>query len=79
DVDTEKKIQLATANLVQGRTTFAIAHRLSTLRNADRLVVMEKGKIVEVGTHAELMEKRGEFFKLVETQSETSRAIALME
>jgi ATP-binding cassette subfamily B protein len=78
DVDTEKKIQQATANLVQGRTTFAIAHRLSTLRNADRLVVLEKGQIVEVGTHAELLEKKGEFSKLVETQSAMSHAIAVI-
>ncbi len=76
DVETEKKIQQAIGNLVQGRTTFAIAHRLSTLRNADRLVVLEKGQIVEVGTHAELLEKKGEFFKLVETQTQTSAAIA---
>lgn len=77
DVETERKIQKATANLVAGRTTFAIAHRLSTLRNADRLVVLEKGRIVEVGTHAELMEKQGEFYKLVQTQQQTSQAIAL--
>ena len=77
DVETEKKIQQAIANLVQGRTTFAIAHRLSTLRNANRLVVMEKGEIVEVGTHAELLEKKGEFYKLVQTQAATSAAIAI--
>ena len=76
DVDTEKKIQQAIGNLTAGRTTFAIAHRLSTLRNADRLVVLEKGQIAEIGTHAELMEKKGEFFKLVETQTQTSQAIA---
>lgn len=77
DVETEKKIQLATAALVRGRTTFAIAHRLSTLRNADRLVVLEKGEIVEVGTHAELLEKQGEFYKLVQTQQQSSQAIAV--
>ena len=76
DVDTEKKIQQAIGNLTAGRTTFAIAHRLSTLRNADRLVVLEKGQIAEIGTHAELMEKKGEFFKLVETQTQNSQAIA---
>ena len=75
DVETEKKIQQAIANLTVGRTTFAIAHRLSTLRNADRLVVIDKGKIVEVGTHAELMEKQGIFYSLVETQAQTSKAL----
>jgi ATP-binding cassette subfamily B protein len=76
DVETEKKIQQAIQTLVAGRTTFAIAHRLSTLRNASRLVVLEKGQIVEVGSHAELMEKQGEFYKLVQTQQQTSAAIA---
>ncbi|MFN3652119.1 MAG: ABC transporter ATP-binding protein [Armatimonadota bacterium] len=77
DVETERKIQQAIATLVAGRTTFAIAHRLSTLRNADRLVVLEKGEIVEIGTHAELMEKQGEFYKLVQTQAQTSAAFAV--
>src|SRR5438309_9651539 len=51
DTETEREIQLALDNLVQGRTTIAIAHRLSTLRKADRLVVMDRGEIVEVGNH----------------------------
>jgi ATP-binding cassette, subfamily B, bacterial len=76
DVETEKKIQQAIGNLTAGRTTFAIAHRLSTLRNADRLVVLDKGQIAEVGTHAELMEKKGIFHSLVETQQQTSKAIS---
>ena len=76
DVETEKRIQQAIGNLTAGRTTFAIAHRLSTLRNADRLVVLEKGQIVEQGTHTELMDKKGVFFKLVETQKQTSKALA---
>ena len=79
DVETEKKIQQAIGNLIQGRTTFAIAHRLSTLRNANRLVVLEKGQIVEMGTHTELMAKEGEFFKLVQTQQQTSAAIAVAQ
>ncbi len=58
DTETEKKIQDALDKLVQGKTTIAIAHRLSTLRNADRLVVVENGKIVEVGTHEELFDKK---------------------
>jgi ATP-binding cassette subfamily B protein len=76
DVETEKKIQQAIGNLTAGRTTFAIAHRLSTLRNADRLVVLDKGQIAEVGTHAELLEKKGIFHSLVETQQQTSKAIS---
>ena len=77
DVETEAQIQEALNRLVEGRTTFAIAHRLSTLRNADRLIVLNDGEIVEMGTHAELMEKQGEFYKLVELQQATSAAIAL--
>jgi ATP-binding cassette subfamily B protein len=75
DVETEKQIQAAVANLIQGRTTFTIAHRLATLRNASRLIVLEKGEIVEMGTHAELMEKQGVFHKLVETQSQINEII----
>lgn len=72
DVETEKKIQQAIDRLVQNRTTFAIAHRLSTLRNADRLFVIEKGRGVECGSHEELMAKKGIYFKLVETQREAA-------
>ncbi|MBV9470501.1 MAG: ABC transporter ATP-binding protein, partial [Abitibacteriaceae bacterium] len=75
DVETEKQMQEALSRLVAGRTTFAIAHRLATLRNATRLVVLEKGEIVETGTHAELMEKEGEFYKLVKTQSEINQIV----
>ena len=73
DTDTEKKIQEAIQRLVQGRTTFAIAHRLSTLKNANRLVVIEKGEIAEMGTHDELLQKEGIYFKLVEAQKEMSQ------
>ncbi len=76
DVETEKKIQQAIDRLVQNRTTFAIAHRLSTLRNADRLFVIEKGKGVECGSHGELMEKKGIYYKLVETQREAANVRA---
>ena len=76
DVETEKKIQQAIDRLVQNRTTFAIAHRLSTLRNADRLFVIEKGKGVECGSHEELMEKQGIYYKLVETQREAANVRA---
>ena len=76
DSQTEKQIQLALERLVKNRTTFAIAHRLSTLRNAHRLVVLEGGEVKEVGTHEELLAKRGIYSKLVETQAEmTNRMV----
>ncbi|MYI94623.1 ABC transporter ATP-binding protein [Candidatus Poribacteria bacterium] len=76
DVETEKQIQEAIDRLVQNRTTFAIAHRLSTLRNADRLFVIEKGKAVECGLHHELMQKKGTYYKLVQTQREAANVRA---
>ena len=69
DTETEKEIQKALDNLVKGRTTIAIAHRLSTLRKADRLVVMDRGQVVEVGPHEELMEKQGHYWRLYEAQA----------
>jgi ATP-binding cassette subfamily B protein len=69
DTETEKEIQRALDNLVQGRTTIAIAHRLSTLRKANRLVVMDRGQVVEVGPHDELMAKQGAYWRLYEAQA----------
>ncbi|WP_265947852.1 ABC transporter ATP-binding protein [Dechloromonas sp. A34] len=69
DTETEKEIQKALDNLVRGRTTIAIAHRLSTLRKADRLVVMDRGRIVEVGNHDTLMAVEGHYFKLYQAQA----------
>jgi len=77
DVETEKQIQEAIGRLIQGRTTFAIAHRLSTLRNASRLIVLEKGEIAEIGTHEELMEKKGAFYNLVQSQTAINEIIGV--
>jgi ATP-binding cassette subfamily B protein len=69
DTETEKEIQKALDNLVRGRTTIAIAHRLSTLRKADRLVVMDRGRIVEIGNHDQLMAIEGHYYKLYQAQA----------
>jgi len=69
DTETEKEIQKALDNLVQGRTTIAIAHRLSTLRRADRLVVLDRGQVVEVGNHVELMARGGAYYRLYQAQA----------
>lgn len=74
DTETEKEIQKALDNLVQGRTTIAIAHRLSTLRKADRLVVMDRGEIVEVGPHDDLMARQGAYWRLYEAQAHHAAA-----
>ena len=68
DTETEKQIQDAIGRATKGRTTFAIAHRLSTLRNADKLLVLDHGRVAEYGTHVELLEKRGIYYKLVMAQ-----------
>lgn len=69
DTETEMEIQGALDNLIQGRTTIAIAHRLSTLRKADRLVVMDQGEVVEEGNHDELLAKEGAYYRLYQAQT----------
>ena len=71
DTETEQKIQEAMDRLAQGRTVFAIAHRLSTLRRASRLFVIENGKLSERGTHLELIQKKdGTYRKLYQLQQQ---------
>ncbi|WP_136417949.1 ABC transporter ATP-binding protein [Herbaspirillum sp. ST 5-3] len=79
DTSTEKEIQKALDNLVRGRTTIAIAHRLSTLRQADRLVVLDKGQIVEVGKHEELLAREGAYYRLYQAQQRQAENEALAD
>jgi ATP-binding cassette, subfamily B (MDR/TAP), member 1 len=67
--ESEKVVQIALDRAAEGRTTIVIAHRLSTIRNADSIVVMAQGKIIEQGKHDELIDKRGAYYNLVEAQS----------
>jgi subfamily B ATP-binding cassette protein MsbA len=68
DAESERLVQRAIANLVRNRTTIVIAHRLSTIRRADVIVVMEAGRIIEMGTHSELLSRGGQYRKLYELQ-----------
>jgi ABC transporter related len=69
DTESERLVQVALENMMKNRTSVVIAHRLSTIQNADHIVVMQKGQIVEQGTHTELLQKQGMYKKLVEMQS----------
>ena len=68
DTESERLIQQGLASLLRGRTSFVIAHRLSTIRHADRILVLEDGAIVEIGTHDELMATSGHYRDMVELQ-----------
>ena len=70
DTLTEIRVQKAFAKIMQGRTSFVVAHRLSTIKNADRIFVIDEGGIKEAGTHEELMKAKGEYFELYEAQFE---------
>ncbi|MDQ9890577.1 ABC transporter ATP-binding protein, partial [Acinetobacter pittii] len=65
---TELQVQNAFAKLMQGRTSFVVAHRLSTVKEADLILVMKDGKIIETGNHTELLNKKGFYFELYNSQ-----------
>jgi subfamily B ATP-binding cassette protein MsbA len=69
DTESETLIQASLKDLMQGRTTFVIAHRLSTIRQADQILVIEQGQIVERGKHEELLAKKGRYFELYTYQA----------
>ena len=77
DTITERNIQESLFKLKSGRTTIAIAHRLSTLRDADMLAIINDGKVVEFGTHMELITKKGEYHKLFSLQMEALKHIGV--
>jgi ATP-binding cassette subfamily B multidrug efflux pump len=76
DTESEHLIQKAIDKLIAGRTSIIIAHRLSTIRKADKIIVLDKGEIKEVGTHQELLQKRGFYYQLHKMQFEKQEEIA---
>ena len=79
DTETERQIQRSLSNLTKDRTTIIIAHRLSTLRDVDKLIVMENGKMTESGTHLELIKKKGIYFNLYTMQAKALKSIGIEE
>ena len=77
DSESERLVQKALENLMQGRTTFVIAHRLSTVRYADRIVVIDAGRIMEEGNHRDLLDRQGAYFNLCRIQSSKGLAISI--
>ena len=76
DTNTERLVQEGIASLLKGRTSFIVAHRLSTIKNCDRIMYIEAGQIVEQGSHSELMAKKGQYYKLYMSQVNQLRALA---
>ncbi|RYE77805.1 MAG: ABC transporter, partial [Hyphomicrobiales bacterium] len=76
DTQTEREIQQALADLAQGRTTLVIAHRLATIRDADRILVLEKGRLIDQGTHDELVRKGGRYAELAKLQFRLNEPLA---
>jgi ATP-binding cassette subfamily B protein len=76
DVRSEKLIQQAIENLARNRTSFVVAHRLSTIRKANRVVVLDEGRLVEIGSHEELLARRGSFYRMVRLQQDPQEELA---
>jgi subfamily B ATP-binding cassette protein MsbA len=76
DSESERHVQAALETLMQGRTTLVIAHRLSTIEKADRIIVLQKGEIVETGTHRELLDKSGVYAQLHRIQFEWKETVS---
>ncbi len=76
DTVTEMKINDALSTLMKGRTSFVIAHRLNTIRSADLILVLQEGKVIEKGSHKELLEERGFYADLVKTQMAENQALS---
>ena len=79
DTETEQLIQAALARLLSGRTSIVIAHRLSTVQRADRILVLHKGEVRELGTHQELLARRGIYYRLYQLQFKDAVAAAANE
>lgn len=79
DTETERLIQKALSELLKGRTSIIIAHRLSTIEKADKIIVLHHGQVKEIGKHAELLKKRGIYYKLYETQYKSQVPLASVE
>jgi ABC-type multidrug transport system fused ATPase/permease subunit len=75
DTETERQIQTALERLSAGRTTISIAHRLSTLRSCDFLMVIDNGCVKEMGTHSELIAKHGTYYRLYKLQAESMKRV----
>jgi ATP-binding cassette subfamily B protein len=79
DTETERNIQNSISQLKNGRTTIAIAHRLSTLRDADKLAVIDDGECIEFGSYSQLMEKKGAYYNMFKLQEQALRFIGIGE
>ena len=75
DADNEVKINQALDRLMKGKTVFVIAHRLNTIQNADQIIVLNEGRIEEIGTHTELLKKQGHYYEMVQQQEKAKKWI----